>query len=255
MAFTLFSLPTLSSPCGFSTRCTSPSIPFIHRRVFSCASPAVSSSKVKASTLKASRLSFGSFDVIEGKDSYTIYADVPGLTSSDVHVQVIEGSIIKLSGKRKSSVRRTEGTFHRVERLTGAFQRVFELPSDADLSRIVADVTHGVATVTIPKTATHTIDVPVTPATLPSVAARADQAHAPATVEGSTPSHDANQPVSRPDPLVSSLSTSSHVPTPIAVSFSRNAECTQAPLETDGWASDASTPVIVGQDSDEEDVK
>jgi len=91
--------------------------------------------------------------VLERKDRYQIFADLPGLTSDDVTVQLVSGRFLRISVVRKSDATRSTGTFHLVERLAGKFERIFELPTDASIDSLLATMDQGVLKVDIPKRA------------------------------------------------------------------------------------------------------
>ena len=68
-------------------------------------------------------------DVLDGKDEYLVFADVPGAKTDDVTVQYHDGEL----------------------RLEGAFRRVFAIGPDVDVDRINAEIEHGVLRVHLPK--------------------------------------------------------------------------------------------------------
>lgn len=75
---------------------------------------------------------------------------LPGLESNDVHVSV-EADMLRISSARKEAHDETSGHFHLHERSVGTFMRAFELPPEADLGRVKADLSAGVLTITIPR--------------------------------------------------------------------------------------------------------
>ncbi len=106
-----------------------------------------------------------------------IRADVPGLTNGDVKVQLIDGVSLRVSGSRSRETHCDKRACFLAERPAGSFERTFRLPDDADGSKITADVTAGVLTVTLSKITVQppaTIDIPVRSASpsssLPSTA-------------------------------------------------------------------------------------
>ncbi|KAH9305794.1 hypothetical protein KI387_010198, partial [Taxus chinensis] len=92
-------------------------------------------------------------DIKQTPNDYIFYADVPGLTKSDIQVQVENGKtlVIKCAGKRK----REEGEeckILRVERkVNDKFTRKFALPGDANADGITAACVDGVLSVTVPR--------------------------------------------------------------------------------------------------------
>ena len=91
-------------------------------------------------------------DVQETKDQITVKADLPGLRQEDITVSVL-GTTLTITGERKHETEQkaSEGQFHRIERISGTFQRVLELPSRVDAEGVKATYRDGVLTVTVPK--------------------------------------------------------------------------------------------------------
>lgn len=91
-----------------------------------------------------------SVDVLESPTQYELHAELPGVTGSEVKVVVRDG-VLTLSGER-ATVAPAEGTkTHLSERRSGAFQRRFALPKDADGERVSAEFKNGILTVAVPK--------------------------------------------------------------------------------------------------------
>ena len=89
-------------------------------------------------------------DVFEEKERFVLRADLPGVASEDIDVNMEDG-LLTLSGERRSDrPDPTEGV-NRFERVTGRFYRRFTLPEVADADAISARYTNGVLEVSIPK--------------------------------------------------------------------------------------------------------
>ena len=102
--------------------------------------------------LGGQRVFMPDFEVREGRDQYTVCADLPGLRDEDVQVAV-EGNRLTVSGRREEE-RRDEGEQRYVyERSYGSFSRSFVLPETADVEGIQADLKEGVLRIEIPKKA------------------------------------------------------------------------------------------------------
>ena len=89
-----------------------------------------------------------SVDVAETDHSYTVTADLPGLSRDDVKVEITY-NVLTISGERKSE--NGQEKYHRVERIHGSFSRSFSLPSSVAGGKIAASFKDGVLTVTLPK--------------------------------------------------------------------------------------------------------
>jgi len=89
-------------------------------------------------------------DIIERKDSFTIYFDVPGVEKNEVSISVNEG-VLSVKGERKRPVVEDENFFTYYERSAGTFSRSFRLPTHVDADNIKASYNNGILTVEIPK--------------------------------------------------------------------------------------------------------
>jgi HSP20 family protein len=97
-------------------------------------------------------------DVRESESAYMYIADCPGLSKTDIQVQVDKDRNLVVSGERKfkrpEDVQAWEA--HQTERRQGSFSRKFKLPTNADTSKIYAKTVDGVLTITIKKEAPNT---------------------------------------------------------------------------------------------------
>jgi HSP20 family protein len=91
-------------------------------------------------------------DVHENKDAYTVRLDLPGLDKKDIQVSV-EDSVLTVRGQRRgqSEDKDEKGTWHRIERYSGSFERSLRLGAGVDASAVKADYKDGVLSVRIPK--------------------------------------------------------------------------------------------------------
>ncbi|XP_072998928.1 17.1 kDa class II heat shock protein-like [Typha latifolia] len=91
-------------------------------------------------------------DVKELPSSYVFVADMPGLKSGEIKVQVEDDRVLVVSGERKREAEEKEGSkYLRMERRMGKFMRRFSLPENANLEAISAVCQDGVLTVTVEK--------------------------------------------------------------------------------------------------------
>ncbi len=93
-----------------------------------------------------------SFEVRETDDAYLFRADLPGVAPADLDVS-LTGSRLTISGKRDEEKEIKEETIYVYERAFGTFTRTFTLPEGIDAEHIKSELTNGVLTVVIPKTA------------------------------------------------------------------------------------------------------
>ena len=91
-----------------------------------------------------------SVDILETKDNFVVKAELPGLEAKDVNVS-ISGDILTIKGEKKAEEEEKDEHYHRIERYSGSFQRVFQLPIGVKADKIEAIFDKGVLKVTLPK--------------------------------------------------------------------------------------------------------
>jgi HSP20 family protein len=91
-------------------------------------------------------------DVHEETERYVVRADLPGVSPDDIEITAEDG-VLTLKGERKASAQPAEGSYQRVERLSGNFVRRFTLPEAAQTDAIKATHVNGVLELSIPKQA------------------------------------------------------------------------------------------------------
>jgi len=92
-----------------------------------------------------------SVDISETKDNFVVKAELPGLEAKDVNVS-ISGDVLTIKGEKKTEEEEEKDEhYHCVERYSGSFQRVFQLPSGVKTDMIEATFDKGVLIVTLPK--------------------------------------------------------------------------------------------------------
>ena len=91
-----------------------------------------------------------SVDISETKDDFVVKAELPGLEAKDVNVS-ISGDVLTIKGEKKAEEEEKDEHYHRVERYSGSFQRVFQLPSGVKADKVEASFDKGVLKVTLPK--------------------------------------------------------------------------------------------------------
>ena len=91
-----------------------------------------------------------SVDISETKDDFVVKAELPGLEAKDMNVS-ISGNILTIKGEKKAKEEEKDEHYHRVERYSGSFQRVFQLPSGVKADKVEANFDKGVLKVTLPK--------------------------------------------------------------------------------------------------------
>ena len=89
-------------------------------------------------------------DLLETDDHFVLRADLPGMTESDVKIE-LEDTVLTVSGERRAEHEDEKEGYHRVERAFGGFSRTLTLPKGVDPEGISASFDKGVLEVRIPK--------------------------------------------------------------------------------------------------------
>ena len=91
-------------------------------------------------------------DVVESDTHYVLRADLPGVSESDINVE-LDHNVLTISGERKSEQEDRKPGYYRVERTSGSFRRSVRLPEGVEADAITATFDRGVLEVTVPKPA------------------------------------------------------------------------------------------------------
>lgn len=91
-------------------------------------------------------------DMTEDDKAYKITAEVPGLEEKNIDV-AMSGDMLTIKGEKHYEKDEKDKNHYMSERAYGSFQRSFALPPGVDRSKIVAALSKGVLTITLPKTA------------------------------------------------------------------------------------------------------
>ena len=100
-----------------------------------------------------SRVWVPAIDVVEKKDAYELYADLPGVDASKVEI-AFEQNVLTIRGTKPAALTTSNNGELRVyaaERVSGNFERTVRLPDFVDGDKIAATFTNGLLTVTVPK--------------------------------------------------------------------------------------------------------
>ena len=92
-------------------------------------------------------------DVVEKKDAYVLYAELPGVDASHVDIS-FEQNVLSVHGTKPSLIEangQDELRVYAAERVTGSFERSIKLPEFVDGERISAEFANGLLTITVPK--------------------------------------------------------------------------------------------------------
>lgn len=89
-------------------------------------------------------------DVREDDSHYLLSFDLPGMSKSDVKIDLQDG-VLRVYGERKDERERGKGTHARMERYYGAVERVMTLPTNIKPEGIEAQFENGVLHIAISK--------------------------------------------------------------------------------------------------------
>ena len=89
-------------------------------------------------------------DVSEDNEKITLTADLPGLSQSDLDIQ-IEKDVLTLKGERTIKREPDGEQYRRYERVSGTFVRSFTLPPTVAAEQVSAAMKDGVLTLVLPK--------------------------------------------------------------------------------------------------------
>ena len=90
-------------------------------------------------------------DIAETDKSYILKIELPEVNQDDVKISV-ENGVLTIKGERTQEKEEKGKKFHLVERYSGAFQRSFSLPANADERKIDAIYKDGMLTAELRKT-------------------------------------------------------------------------------------------------------
>jgi HSP20 family protein len=93
--------------------------------------------------------SYPPLNVFRKGDDFALVAEVPGINSSDLEIQV-KGRTVRLSGGKVAKYPE-QASVHRRERLQGRFDRSITLPIEVDQDRVTAECRDGVLALTLPR--------------------------------------------------------------------------------------------------------
>ena len=89
-------------------------------------------------------------NIVETEKTVEVAVELPGMKPEEVKVEIKEGNLW-IVGEKKTEKEDKGKTFHRIERRTGMFRRVFELPAEVVEDKVDARFAEGVLKITLPK--------------------------------------------------------------------------------------------------------
>ncbi len=89
-------------------------------------------------------------DIYSEEDKYVVLADLPGVDSDDVEVNV-SANQVTINGEIRREEEKEEGNAYWMERYSGQFSRSFELPTPIQSDKVDAAFEDGVLRIDLPK--------------------------------------------------------------------------------------------------------
>jgi len=93
---------------------------------------------------------FPVLDVSEQENDFIVTADLPGVKKEDVKI-TFENSVLTISGTRNSQAVPENARLLLNELRSGDFNRSLKFRQDIDTSKMTAEMSNGILTVTLPK--------------------------------------------------------------------------------------------------------
>jgi HSP20 family protein len=91
-------------------------------------------------------------DLYETPSEYVVVLELPGIRRDDLRISVSSARALEVAGRRPPAGVPPEA-YHRIERGHGPFARTISFPQPIDADRVSADLSDGVLTITVQKTA------------------------------------------------------------------------------------------------------
>jgi len=88
-------------------------------------------------------------NVFRKGDDLVVLAEVPGISKSDINVQ-IKGNTLRISGS-KTVEYAEKAALHRRERLAGGFDRAISVPVEIDADHVKAECRNGILALYLPR--------------------------------------------------------------------------------------------------------
>lgn len=92
-------------------------------------------------------------DLYDTEDDVVVKASLPGVKPEDIDISVT-GDHLTLKAETKQETEEKGQNWYRRERRTGSYVRQFQLPTEVQADKAVAEFEHGVLKLTLPKAET-----------------------------------------------------------------------------------------------------
>ena len=89
-------------------------------------------------------------DIYETADALILKAELPGFSREDVNLEIKQHALL-MRGSRPREFEVAVEHYHCIERMSGAFQRIFLLPTTIDSEKVTISCQNGILNVRLPK--------------------------------------------------------------------------------------------------------
>jgi HSP20 family protein len=89
-------------------------------------------------------------DVVENDEHYLVSCEVPGMSESDIDVQLAD-NVLTIKGTKKEKEEESDKRWFKRETWYGSFQRTIPLPAGIESDKIEAVLENGMLMLTLPK--------------------------------------------------------------------------------------------------------
>jgi HSP20 family protein len=93
---------------------------------------------------------FPSVDIKETKKEVQVSAELPGLDSKDIDIQVSDNVLI-LQGEKTQELKKESENYYHMERSYGSFNRKIALPCEVDSENVKAEFKNGILNIKMQK--------------------------------------------------------------------------------------------------------
>ena len=91
-----------------------------------------------------------SLDVASDEKEYSIKVELPGIEVNNITIEYTDNTL-KIKGEKRQEKEEKEKDFYRIERSYGSFQRILDVPEDANTDDITSSYKDGVLSIKIPR--------------------------------------------------------------------------------------------------------
>ncbi|MFT5115156.1 MAG: HSP20 family protein [Parasphingorhabdus sp.] len=91
-----------------------------------------------------------SIDIKESRKNYVVSVEMPGVEKDRVNVS-IDGNLLTIGGEKIQELKQDDEDYHHIERSFGSFQRMLDLPDNANTDQLDTSFKKGILTLKIGK--------------------------------------------------------------------------------------------------------